>query len=98
MTRFANQILSSVLDRYVLDKTEIPGEFNIHLEFGMDESIKQGVFGGRPPGPLQDPPPGVERGPSIFTALEEQLGLKLEKTKGSREYLVVDSAARPSGL
>ena len=34
-----------------MDKTDVPGMFNIHLEFGYDESIKEGVFGGRRSGP-----------------------------------------------
>ena len=78
LARFANQTLSGVLDRHVMDQTGVAGVFNIRLEFGYDDSIKQGVFGGRPE-PLLERPPDVEPAPSIFTALEEQLGLKLEK-------------------
>jgi uncharacterized protein (TIGR03435 family) len=40
---------------------------------------------------LNDPP-----GPSIFSALEQQLGLKLEKAKGPGEFLVIDRVERPS--
>jgi hypothetical protein len=47
LQKFANQTLSNVLDRYVLDETGVSGEFNIRLEFGLDESIAVGVFGGR---------------------------------------------------
>src|SRR5205823_2443658 len=73
LSAFANSILSGVLDRHVMDKTGIPGTFNIHLEFALDESINTGVFGG---GRAVDPPPGgIEKAPSIFTALEQQLGL-----------------------
>ena len=90
--KFANSILSGVLDRYVMDKTGIGGTFNIHLEFGLDESIRTGVFGGAGVG---TPPAGIEKGPSIFTALEEQLGLKLERTRGPRDFLVIDRAQRP---
>ena len=79
-----------------MDQTGVVGVFNIRLEFGYDESIKQGVFGGRPAGPILEPPPDVEPAPSIFTALEEQLGLKLEKTRGPREFIVIDSVERPS--
>ena len=92
LTKFANQTLSSVLDRYVIDNTGIGGRFNIHLTFGLDESIRKGVFGGAGVAP---PPADIERGPSIFTALEEQLGLKLESTKGRREFLVIDRVQRP---
>ena len=42
LTKFANQTLSAVLDRYVIDQTGVSGQFNIQLEFAMDESIKAG--------------------------------------------------------
>jgi uncharacterized protein (TIGR03435 family) len=94
LSRFANSILSGVLDRYVLDKTGVTGLYNIRLQFALDESIRPHVFGGgRPADP---PPPDIEKAPAIFSALEEQLGLKLEKTKAPREYLVIDRVERPS--
>ena len=98
--KFANQTLSGVLDRFVMDKTGMLGIFNIHLEFGPDENVRAGVFGGRPSQAFsaENPvPAGVEKGPSIFAALEEQLGLKLEKTRGPREFLVIDSVEKPTG-
>ena len=42
--------------------------------------------------PAADAPPA----PSLFTVVQEQLGLKLEATKGSREYLVIDHIDRPT--
>ena len=90
--------LSGVLDRYVLDQTKVSGLFNINLHFAFDESLKPGVFGGRPSlaYSAENPPPsGIEKGPSIFSALEEQLGLKLEKSRGPREYVVIDHVERP---
>jgi uncharacterized protein (TIGR03435 family) len=53
---------------------------------------RRGVFGG---GPVNTPPSDVERGPAIFTAVEEQLGLKLEYTRDPREFIVVDHVERP---
>jgi uncharacterized protein (TIGR03435 family) len=46
-------------------------------------------------GPL-DRDSDIPRGPSIFDALEQQLGLKLERAKGSREFVVIDHIERPS--
>ena len=50
------------------------------------------------PMPPGEPPQAAaaDPGPSIFTALEAQLGLKLEKTTGPAEYLVIESVERPS--
>jgi uncharacterized protein (TIGR03435 family) len=82
MAGFAAGALASSLNRFVIDKTGISGRYNIRLTYGYDAG----------PNPA---PSDIERGPSIFTALQEQLGLKLENTKGLREYLVVDGVRRP---
>jgi uncharacterized protein (TIGR03435 family) len=73
--------LAVALDRPVLDRTNMLGVFDIRLQF-IDE----------PPGV----PPSDSPGPSVFTALEEQLGLRLESAKGPVEFLVVDRVERPS--
>jgi uncharacterized protein (TIGR03435 family) len=92
LEKFANSTLSAVLDRHVQDQTGVAGVFNIRLEFGLDESIRSGVFGGAG---VAAPPPDIEKGPSIFTALQEQLGLKLERTKGPRDFIVIDRVQKP---
>ncbi len=94
LDRFANQTLSGILDRHVMDKTGVQGTFNITLTFGFDDRIREGVFGGRPAGPIQEPPPGVTPPMEIGTALEQQLGLKLETASGARGFVVIDSVER----
>jgi uncharacterized protein (TIGR03435 family) len=91
------KILNSMLDRPVVNKAGLTGVFNFHLEFAPDETAPG--FGARlralSEGDAATPsdPTG---GTSIFTAFQEQLGLKLEPAKGSREVLVVEGVERPS--
>jgi bla regulator protein blaR1 len=76
--------LATQLDRSVIDRTGLRGAFNFKLEWTPD-----GLAGG-------DPPTDASAGPSLFTALQEQLGLTLKSTKGPVEVLVIDSVDRPS--
>jgi uncharacterized protein (TIGR03435 family) len=80
------------LDRPLINKTGIAGAFTFHLEFAMDVTTNRLT----PPGGAAPEVAAADPGPSIFTALETQLGLKLEKTTGPAEYLVIDSVERPS--
>jgi bla regulator protein blaR1 len=84
-------LLSQQLGRTVLDKTGLTGKYDFTLKWAPDES--QG-----PPGlpGMDNAPPPDSPGPSIFTAIQEQLGLKLEAQKGPVEILVIDHAAKPS--
>jgi len=82
-----------MLDRYVLDKTGVTGEFSYHLVFAHDKDAP----GNFPPGfPEQFPPSNIPPAPSISTVLEQQLGLKLVPDSGPQEYVVIDSVERPS--
>jgi bla regulator protein BlaR1 len=81
------------LDRPVIDKTGITGLFDIHLEFVLDDTTHAVLPANR--GDLVYPEDPVG-GTSIFSAVQEQLGLKLEATKGPGEFLVVDHVERPS--
>jgi bla regulator protein BlaR1 len=91
-----SKLLSLALDRPVIDKTGITGTFNIHLEFAVDESTPKFLPGAdaqmQPAQPSNDP-----AGPSIFTAMQQELGLKLDAAKGPREFIVIDQVERPSG-
>jgi uncharacterized protein (TIGR03435 family) len=91
---FSKQLLA-VLDRPVINKTEIAGRFDIHVEFSREGTkvaampLMQTIDG---PSPTADP----TGPPAIFTALQEQLGLKLGSGKGPIEVLVIDHVERPS--
>jgi uncharacterized protein (TIGR03435 family) len=84
--------LGPYVDRIVVDRTGLTGTFDIELLFTPD----RGLGGpGLPPGaPGRAPAPAD--GPSLFTALVEQLGLKLEPQTGAVDVLVVDHAEPPA--
>jgi uncharacterized protein (TIGR03435 family) len=84
-------ILSGQLGRSVIDKTGLTGKYDFTLTYTPEQG-QGGAFG--PPGPDAPPPPDPN-GPSIFTALQEQLGLRLESAKGPVDILVVDHAEKP---
>ena len=81
--------LSNDAGRFTVDKTGLSGRFDLELEFRPDRLPPDGVL---PPG-LPAPPADA---PSLFTAVQEQLGLKLESQRGPVEVLVIDSASQPS--
>jgi bla regulator protein blaR1 len=94
MDAFANQ-LSNNVGRTVVNKTGLNGEYDIDLEWTPDPGQGPGPFGGPPPGG-EAPPPVDSSGPSIFTAVQEKLGLKLEGTKAPVKVIVIDSIDKPS--
>ena len=86
---FAN-VLSVTVGRTVIDRTELAGSFDIELNFDPASAAQA------PPGAPRGPAPVDDSKPSIFTALQEQLGLKLESTRGPIDVLVIDQAERPT--
>jgi bla regulator protein BlaR1 len=91
MDMLVNQ-LSQILRRNVVDKTGLTGKYDIKLNWTPDPGE-----GGMMPGPSDGaPPPSADSGPSIFTAIQEQLGLKLDSQRGPVELVVVDKIERPS--
>jgi uncharacterized protein (TIGR03435 family) len=77
-TQVLARVLSGQMDRSVLDLTGLEGTFDVNLEWTPDGAT------------ADDPPPG----PSIFTALQEQLGLKLESQVAPVEIIVIDHAEK----
>jgi uncharacterized protein (TIGR03435 family) len=88
-------VLSRQLGRTIIDKTGLTGNYDFTLEWTPDD-------GGPPPPPR--PPDGAaptaaaasDPGASIFTALPEQLGLKLESAKGPVDVVVIDHIEKPT--
>jgi uncharacterized protein (TIGR03435 family) len=90
---FANFIagLAQQLGRPVVDRTGLKGLYDIKLQWTPE--LGQGpVAAGGP----DTPSPADTSGPSIFTAIQEQLGLRLESSKGLVEVIVIDSVQKPS--
>jgi uncharacterized protein (TIGR03435 family) len=82
------------MDRDVIDATGLEGAFDFRLEFSPDASTP-GFGPGRSAIDGADSP-ALPDAPSIFTALEDQLGLKLQPANGTSEVLVIDEVERPS--
>lgn len=87
LSEFAKGLSGSPdVGRAVIDRTGLSGNWDIDLTYTPDR-LPQGS-------PGQEPPVFDPSGPSLFTALQEQLGLKLESTRGPMEVLVVDRVER----
>ena len=77
LAQIADRLGDMQLDRPVLDRTGIPGEYDFKLRYATDDN--------------------PDTGPSIFAAIQEQLGLKLEAARGPVGILVIEKAEKPSG-
>ena len=86
--------LTQMLGHPVLDKTELKGVYDFELQFTPDDRLQPPS--GRAPNERLPPPPADSNAPSLFDALKEQLGLKLESGKGPVEVIVIDHVERPS--
>jgi uncharacterized protein (TIGR03435 family) len=85
MGAFASLLQRAVLDRPVVDKTGLEGRYDFDLEWAPDETQFNGEVAASTDAPS----------PPFFTAIQQELGLRLEATKGLVQALVVDKAERP---
>lgn len=85
----------AVLDRPVVDQTGLSGRFDFELSWTPTEDQFTGMRGRMPPAPpaTTDNP---DAPPDLFTAVQEQLGLRLESTKAPVDVLVIDRVEKPS--
>lgn len=81
------------LGRPVLDQTGLKGEYDIELKWNPDLDSQEMM---QAPSPGAESAPSDTSGPSIFTAIQEQLGLKLKATEGPVENLVIVDIEKPS--
>jgi uncharacterized protein (TIGR03435 family) len=86
---FSKTFFNRGLDRPVINHLEIPGKFDFHLEYAPEGDLRRAIADAQGD-------PGEPTAPSIFTAVQEQLGLKLEPTNGPGEFLVIDWVEKPS--
>lgn len=85
--------LSTTLGAIVVDKTGMEGRFDASFQWTPDSGQPVRLKSGE----LAPPPPAdATPGPSIFTAIQEKLGLKLESRKVPTEVIVIDHAQKPS--
>jgi uncharacterized protein (TIGR03435 family) len=95
------EILGEGLEVPVIDQTGIPGTalFNFVLEFALDDSLRrefrEQLAAAGNELQLASDPSTVPRAPGLVTALEEQLGLRLERVRAPREFIVIDRVERP---
>ncbi len=87
MGEFASMMQRAILDRPVVDKTGLTGRYDFDLEWAPDESQFNGEVSSAS---------GDANAPPLFTAIQQQLGLKLRPTRGTVDALIVDKAERPS--
>ncbi len=92
MKDFAELMQSAVLDRPVVDQTGLAGRWNFLLKWTPDDSQFGGMGAKVPP-----PTDAANAPPSLFTAMPEQLGLRLDATRTQVPVLVIDSVGKPSG-
>jgi uncharacterized protein (TIGR03435 family) len=85
MAEFAWMLQFAVLDRPVLDQTKLEGRFDFLLRWTPDPASGRAR-------PTDNPSPF----PDLFTAVQEQLGLKLEATKAPADVLIIEKVGRPS--
>lgn len=82
-----SDVFAYTLDRPVIDKTGLTGVYNFELDFSYQPITAA---------PSQDGVAAEPSSPDIFTALQKQLGLKLEPARGPVQQLIIDHVERPS--
>lgn len=96
MKEFATWMQSGVMDKPVVDHTGLTGKYDFTLKWTPDDSQFQQFRGTNP---NQTPPAAGENAdapPSLYTAVQEQFGLKIEAGKTMDDVIVIDHVEKPS--
>lgn len=90
LTQLATAI-APMTGRVIQDRTGLTARYDLELSWTPDQGMGPG-------GPLRDgpAPPSSDGGGSLFTAIQEQLGLKLESTRGPVSVVVIDNVSQPT--
>jgi uncharacterized protein (TIGR03435 family) len=91
MSDFTGLMQSAVLDRPVVDQTGLAGRYDFSLNWTPDDSQFGGMGAKVPP-----PTDSADALPNLYTAIQEQLGLKLEATRAPADVMVIDHVEKPS--
>ncbi|HEY4363698.1 MAG TPA: TIGR03435 family protein [Bryobacteraceae bacterium] len=92
IAEFAGLMQTTVVERPVIDQTGLGTKrYDFQLKWTPDASQFGGRGGSAPP-----PPDGVEAPPDLFTAIQQQIGLKMDATKAPVDVMVLDSVQKPS--
>jgi len=91
-------LLSQQTGRPVFDKTGLTGIYDFTLKYAPDSAQGGGPLGGRAGGPPPGAPPlpTDPDAPNIYTAIQEQLGLKLDNQRGPVDVTVIDRIEKPA--
>ncbi len=94
MTELAGFLQANVLEQPVVDQTGLTDRFDFNVKYTPDATQLANQPAGVPP-----PPPVSEADapPDLFTAFQQQIGLKLENTKAPVDVVVIDKVEKPSG-
>jgi uncharacterized protein (TIGR03435 family) len=92
MADFADFLQARILDRPVVDETDLADRYDFTLEWRPDASQNPALAGPNPPALPQN----VEDRPDLLTAIRQQLGLKIESVKTQVEVLVIDKISKPT--
>lgn len=91
IAEFASLLQGGILDKPVVDQTGLTDRYDFQVKYTPDAS--QAIPGLPAPPPPADP---ADAPPDLFTAVQQQLGLKIESTKASVDVLVIDKVEKPS--